>query len=108
MNKIDKGMYRSLRFLSQIKLKNVLKLKEENLKEYNRFVPRGMEDFLETLGYISFKSDKRQESSCPITLPGLEQLRILEDMRRKGLTLIVSVIAITISAFAFAKSMGWI
>lgn len=43
-----------------------------------------------------------------VTSSGLEQLRMLEDMKRKDLTLIASVIAVMISLVSLAKSMGWI
>lgn len=59
---------------------------------------------LHSLGYVTSNPNVKHL----VTPIGLEQLRILEDMRNKELTLIISIIAIVLSVFSFIKSMGWI
>ena len=59
---------------------------------------------LHKLGYINISPSTSQL----VTEKGMERLRMLEDISRKDLTLISSVIAVIISIVALAKSMGWI
>ena len=56
------------------------------------------------MGYVQFEPPAQHI----VTGDGLRFLRELEDIRKKDLTLIASVIAVIISLFALAKSMGWI
>ena len=67
-------------------------------------VPKHVEDFFHAVGYIQFDNKYPQI----VTQGGLQQLRDLEEIKRKGLTLIASVVAVVISLVAFSKSMGWI
>src|SRR3989339_38513 len=84
MNKIDKWIYDALKFFSDRTLNEVLEIKRNNLKKYHKKVPKGIEDSLHKEGYISFikYKDGRDEDSA-ITTKGLEQLRILENIKIK-------------------------
>lgn len=105
MNKIDKSWYKHLKVLSKIPREdNFDKYKTKNIKNIRQYLEGPIWNELHELGYINSSPNIKQI----ITPSGLEQLRMLEDMRRKDLTLITSIVAIIVSGFAFAKSMGWI
>jgi len=103
MNKIDKKWYKSLRFLSRFTSYEVLEFKNKHTKQYHKKVPIDVENTLRQFGYLLLNGNHTQA----VTQSGLQQLRDLEDIRRKDLTLISSVIAIVISIVALAKSFGW-
>jgi len=104
MNKIDKQWYKYLKTLSRIPREdNLDKYKTKNIKNIKGYMEGTTWNELHELGYVNSSPHVKQI----LTPSGLEQLRMLEDMRRKDLTLIVSVVAIIISLFAFTKSMGW-
>src|SRR3989344_647054 len=103
MNNNDKMLYKALKFYAGISIGKAQKLKKENPSEYYKYTSESLESVLHSTGFIHFGEDKMVSS---IKLTGLEQLRILEDIRRKDLTLIASVIAVIISLVALAKSMG--
>lgn len=116
MNNLDRRVYKALIFFSNRTLNEVLKLKEDDSGKYNKKVPKGIEDSIHREGYISLKKygDTRDEDSA-ITTKGIEQLRILKDVKNKEKSIWISVIAVVISLLAlgislvpFAKSMGWI
>ena len=100
MNLIDKKWYKALRYLSRFTPNEV----DRKSKEYMEHVPKHVEDFFHAVGYIQFDNKYPQI----VTQGGLQQLRDLEEIKRKGLTLIASVVAVVISLVAFSKSMGWI
>jgi len=105
MNKIDRQWYNSLIFLSKRSVDETFdKLRKEDPKKFKKYVEGETWETLKKFGYVTSMCDMPQI----VTPSGLEQLRILEDMRKKESTLIVSVIAIILSLLAFAKSMGWI
>ncbi len=105
MNKIDRQWYKYLKVLSKIpRDDNLDKYRTKNIKNIKDYMEGTTWNELHELGYVNSSPHVKQI----ITPSGLEQLRMLEDMKRKELTLIVSTIAIILSAFAFAKSMGWI
>lgn len=104
MNKIDKGWYKSLKFLSKLTIEETMELKKKSPKMFKKFVPEEMENTLEKFGYITFMCDVVQI----VTQSGLQQLRDLEDIKRKDLTLISAVVAVFISLVALAKSFGLI
>lgn len=105
MNKIDKQWYAHLKVLSKIPTdKPYGKYRVEIIKKYGKYMEGKTWDELSKLGYINSSPSRNQL----VTPTGVEQLRMLEDMRRKDLTLVVSIIAIIISFVALAKSMGWI
>ena len=104
MNKIDRKWYKALRYLSRYAPKEIKEIKEGRNKEYKRNVPQHVEDFFHTIHYIQFDEKYPQI----VTQGGLQQLRDLEEIRRKDLTLISAVVAVIISLVALAKSMGWI
>jgi len=110
MNKIDLVWYKSLRYLSTLTSKDVNRIKKDDLDNYKKNVPEDVENTLHQMGYIQLN----QSITNVVTQNGLQQLRDLEDIRRKDLTLISAVIAIIISFLALgasiislAKSMGW-
>lgn len=106
MNKIDKKFYKSLRFLSRKTTLEILDLllDKDKKREFRKFIPEGMNKTLQLWGYTQFEPPAQHI----VTENGLKFLRELEDIRRKDLTLIASVVAIIISLVALAKSMGWI
>ena len=104
MNKIDKEWYLALRYLSRYTCKEIKEIQNKNNEEYKRNVPQHIEDLFHSINYIQFDEDYPQI----VTQRGLQQLRDLEEIRRKDLTLIASVSAVIISLVALAKSMGWI
>ncbi|MBR9704863.1 hypothetical protein GOV12_05605 [Candidatus Pacearchaeota archaeon] len=105
MNRIDRRWYQSLKFLSKWSLDDAFdNLKKNDKKKFNKYLEGEPWNTLHKLGYVTTTGGAHQI----VTSFGLEQLRMLEDMRRKDFTLIASVVAILISLVAFAKSMGWI
>ena len=101
MNKIDLVWYNSLRFLSTLTSKEVNRIKKEELENYRAKVPEDVENTLHQIGYIQLN----QAVMNVVTQKGLQQLRDLEDVRRKDLTLISAVVAIIISFLALGASI---
>lgn len=108
MNKLDKRIYKALIFLSDKKIDKILKMKTEKSEIYNRYVPEQMEDMLHIVGYISFDKSRKDSHETTVTLKGVEQLRILEDIKIKNKAINLSIIALIISILALVKSLGWI
>ena len=105
MNKIDKEWYECLKALSKIPRDNNLdKFMVDNTKKIKNYMEGATWNELHALGHVTSNPSVKNI----VTPTGLEQLRMLEDMERKDLTLIASVIAIVISLVALAKSMGYI
>jgi|SRR3989344_4269205 len=104
MNRIDSVWYKALKFLSKLSIDETIELKKKNPKKFEKYVPEEVENTLEQFGYITFRNSFVQV----VSQSGLQQLRDLEEIRRKDLTLIASVIAVIISLVALAKSMSWI
>ncbi len=104
MNRIDKGWYEALRFLSRLTTKEAKKLMDKKLKYFRKYVPEDIGNTLHQFGYIQFNESVTQI----VTQNGLQQLRDLEEIDRKDLTITISVGALFISLIAFSKSMGWI
>lgn len=104
MNRIDKEWYEILKVLSKIPRDKLDKYKIENTKKYDKYYQGTTWNELHKLGYINTKPSENQI----LTEKGMEMLRMLEDIRRKDLTLISSVVAVVISLVALTKSMGWI
>lgn len=107
MNKIDKAIYEALTFLSDKTVDGVLKMKKEN-SDYHKYLPQQLEDALHVVGYISFNKSGANSRESAVTLKGIEELRILEDIKIKEKSIYISYLALFISALAFVKSMGWI
>lgn len=101
MNKIDKKWYEALRYLSRYNSRAINYIKKTNPQEYHNHVPKYVEDFFHIIGYIQFDEKYPQI----VTQGGLQQLRDLEDIRRKDSTLIASVIAVCISLFSVCISL---
>jgi len=105
MNKIDSRWYKCLKELSRVVTEDKLdKFRTKNIGGVKNYMEGATWNELHKLGYVT--SDPNVNNI--ITPLGLEQLRMLEDMRRKDLTLIASIVAVIISLVALAKSMGWI
>ncbi len=103
MNRIDKAWYKALTFLATNKRKNVIQFMGKAPKRYKQIVPEEIEKTFIEWSYINFDND----TIYAITQSGLQQLRDLEDIRRKDRTIIISISALIISIFAFGKAMGW-
>jgi len=105
MNKIDKQWYDSLKFLSKWTLKNAWdKLRKKNHEKFNKYFKGDPWNDLHELGHVTSSTGSHQI----VTPSGMQQLRMFEDIRRKNITLISSVVAVIISIVALSKSMGWI
>ena len=104
MNKIDKIWCKSLRFLSRQTTKQANKLKKDNIQEYRKYVREDTENTLHQFGYIQFNENVTQV----VTQAGLQQLRDLEEINRKDLTITISLFALFISFIALAKSFRWL
>jgi len=105
MNKIDKEWYKSLKFLSKWPLDEAFdKLRKNDPEKFDKYIEGEPWNALHKLGYVTTKNDSHQI----VTSSGMEQLRMLEDIRRKDTTLIASAVAVVISLVALAKSMGWL
>lgn len=105
MNRLDKQWYEHLKALSKISTdKPYGKYRVETTKKFGKYMKGQTWNELHKLGYINTSPSTNEI----VTEKGLEMLRMLEDIRRKDLTLISSVIAVIISLVALAKSMGWI
>ena len=104
MNRIDKKWYKALRFLSGYSTLDIVHILMDEKKKFRKHVPKDIDRTLQRHEYIIFKPGINNV----VTLKGLQYLRDLEEIRRKDLTLIASVVAIVISLVALAKSMGWL
>ena len=102
MNKIDGQWYDSLKFLSRWTLDDAFnKLREKNPKKFDKYIEGEPWESLHKLGHVTTSNSSHQI----VTSSGLEQLRMLEDMRRKNLTLIISIIALVISFVSLGFSL---
>ena len=105
MNEIDRRWYSHLKALSKIPVdKPYDKHRVEVTKKYGRYMGGETWNEMHKLGYVSASPSTNEI----VTEKGMEMLRMLEDIRRKDITLISSVVAVIISLVALAKSMGWI
>ena len=103
MNEIDRQWYLHLKALSKIPRNNEFdKYMIKNTKKFGKYMEGTTWNELHELGHVSSSTSSKQI----VTQSGLEQLRMLEDMRRKDLILIASVIAVIISMGALLKSLG--
>ena len=101
MNNIDRSLYKALKFFSNVSRKECEEIKRKTPKKY---VSQLMEDSLVRSRYINFEGSEKYSL---ITGDGLEQLRVLEDIKIKEKSIIVSIFALIISLAALAKSIGW-
>src|SRR3989344_1844196 len=100
MNKIDKMWYKALRYLSTLSTEEVLHIKAQTLSSYRKKVPEDVENTLHQFGYIQLNVLVKNV----VTQNGLQQLRDLEEIRRKDLTLIVATVAFCISLLSLIVS----
>jgi len=101
MNKIDRQWYKSLKFLSKRSLDDTFELAKKNPK-IKKYIDGEVWNTLHKFGHVTSMCDMPQV----VTPSGLQQLRELEDIRRKDLTLIASVIAVVISLVALGISIA--
>ena len=102
MNKIDRQWYKYLKILSRIPRKdNLDKYRTRYIKNIEGYMEGPIWNELHELGHINSSPNTKQI----ITPSGLEQLRMLEDMRRKDSTLIISIIAIAVSVVSLGFSI---
>lgn len=100
MNRIDKILYKALKFLSRFSPMEAVKLRREHTKKFRKNVPQVVENTLRNWGYITYGSSNRV-----VTQNGLQQLRDLEEIKRKDITLIASVVAVVLSISAVIISI---
>lgn len=103
MTKSSKQLMKILKFFANNTRYHVLELKKNNSKKYFKLVPQDAEDVLHSQGYIRFAEPLNHVA---ITTMGLEKLMTLENYYHKKWSLIISIIAIIISAIALLKSFG--
>lgn len=102
MNKIDRERYNYLKVLSRIpRNDNYDKYRTEYIKDIKDYMKGTVWNELHKLGYVNSSSSTPQI----VTEEGMKLLRMLEDIRRKDLTLILSVIAITLSIVSLILSV---
>jgi len=104
MNRIDKRWHKALRFLSRLSVNEALELKKEDINKFRKYISENLERTFIKTKYIILEGNYDNV----VSQWGLQQLRDLEEIRKKDLTLIASVVAVVISLVALAKSMGWI
>jgi len=102
MNKIDKIRYRALKFLSSFSPEGAIDFRKKNPEKYKKYVSDELEETLSKFEYLTFSCNAVRV----VSQLGLQQLRDLEDIRRKDLTLMVSVIAIVLSLVALGISIA--
>jgi len=105
MNKIDKRIYKALKYLSShstIEICNSL-LDKNKKEKFRKYVSGDMDRSLQSHGYIVFDP----KANNIVTLKGLEYLRNLEAIKMKERTLSISIIAIIISVLALLKSFNF-
>ena len=104
MNKLDKSFYGALRFLANNSRAEIKVMDEQKSTDYDDAVPKEVETTLKQFGYVDLKGN----SKYIITQSGLQQLRDLEMIRHRDLTIYISVVALIIAVISFAFSQGWI
>lgn len=105
MNPVDRSWYEVLSFLSKRSSHDLYTLKKKDLEKFGNYVDGETYQTLHTLGYIHLTTHNSQI----VTPSGLDQLRRLEDIKRKNLSLAISVMGIFLTLMgSFAKVMGWI
>ncbi len=94
MNQIDKEWYEYLKALSKIpRDDNFDKYRVDKIKGIQNYMEGTVWNELHKLGYVNSNLSTTQI----VTEKGMIMLRMLEDIRRKDLTLVLSAIAITLS-----------
>lgn len=108
MNELDKSFYKALSFFANKTRAEIKVMKEQNTGEYEKNVPSTKENPIEQtlaqFGYIELGKDTK----WIITQSGLAQLRDLEEIRHRDITIYISTIALIISILSFAIVRGWI
>lgn len=108
MNELDKSWYKALKFLANHTRAEINHWKEMGVKDYEKYVSstpeNPIEQTLKQFEYIDLNGNTR----WMITQKGLQQLRDLEQIRHKDLTIWMSGVALVISILSFAIAQGWI
>jgi len=103
MNSHDKALYKALKFLSKNSVKKCKEMEKNNPKKYYKHVSKAMEESLEESNLIEF--NYQEEDFSPVIGKGVTQLRILEDIKRKEKSILISIGALVISVGAFIISL---
>jgi len=108
MNELDNSWYRALKFLADNTRAEIISSKERGEKDYEENVPstkeNPIEQTLKEFAYIELEKNTK----WMITQRGLQQLRELEQIRHRDLTIWISGLALAISIFTLAINLGWI
>ena len=108
MNELDKSLYRALKFLADHTRAEIRHWKEMGNKDYEKSVPSTSENPTEqTLKQYDY-IDLNGTTKWMITQNGLRQLRDLEQIKHRDLTVWLSGFALVISILSFAISQEWI
>lgn len=103
MNKLDKKIFKALSFFANNTFKKINKIMLTNITKYYKNVSRTIENHIFITGYI--KADDIR--SYAITEKGLEQLRILENIKHKEKSMYISIIALLIALFTLFSRIWW-
>jgi len=101
MNKIDKRLYKALKFLSKYSTLDILDMLTDNKKKFRKYVPKDIDRTLQSDRYMVFQPG----ATNVLTMEALQSLRDLKEIRRKDLTLIGFVVAIGVSLVALIISI---
>ena len=104
MNELDKRVYMALKFFADNTRAKTITIQEEDEKGYKEIFPKDVSEYLSERGYI----DPHGSTRYMITDEGLKELRTLEQIKHRDLTLFISILALIISLYTLAKLQGWI
>jgi hypothetical protein len=97
MDKFNKKLYKSLKYILNNKLSEINKLRQENKRQYFKLIPPRIELYLFENNYVNLDDWKK----IGVTPIGLEQLRELEKMKLNEWSIKISVSALLISIVIF-------
>lgn len=80
MNKIEKRLYKALRFLSSYPALDILDMMTDNKKRFEKYVPKDVNRTLQGDGYVIFQPG----ATNVVPMKGLQYLRILEVVGYEG------------------------
>ena len=108
MNKLDKSLYKALKFLANNTRIEIKSMQERGFNDYDKVIPSTPENPTEQtlirMGYL----DKGEGNKWMITQTGLQQLRDLEKIRHRDLIIWLSSTSLSLSIFTLAIVQKWI
>ena len=101
MDKINKHIYKSLKFLSKYSTLEIVNLMKEDKDYFDKKVPKDVLSSLQNHNYIRFQP----EANTVITTKGLNHMRELKESLLKEWAWYFSLIAIVISIISLINSI---